>query len=62
VGPARAADLIARVVHTRHPPRGTAYLLHRIGWSVRVPAHRAVERDEAAIATGRREGWPAGKR
>jgi hypothetical protein len=42
--------------------RGTAYLLHRIGFSVQVPQHRAVERDEAAVTTWRREAWPAGKR
>lgn len=59
---ARVSDLIARMFHTRYTLRGTAYLLHRIGWSVQVPAHRAVERNEAAIATWRREVWPAGKR
>jgi transposase len=33
--------------------------LHRIGWSVQVPARRAVERDEAAtIAAWREETWP----
>jgi hypothetical protein len=32
---------------------------HRIGWSVQVPARRAVERDEAAtIAAWREETWP----
>src|SRR6266545_4261784 len=36
--------------------------VHRIGWSVQVPKHRPVERDEAAVATWRREVWPAGKR
>jgi hypothetical protein len=30
-------------------------LLHRIGWSVQVPAWRAAERDEAAIAAWREE-------
>jgi len=59
---ARICDLIARMFHTRYTPRGTSYLLHRIGWSVQVPAHRPVERDENAIATWRREVWPAGKR
>ncbi|WUJ26958.1 winged helix-turn-helix domain-containing protein [Micromonospora sp. NBC_00389] len=48
--------------HTRYTLRGTGYLLHRMGWSVQVPRHRAVERDEAAIATWWREVWPAGKR
>ncbi|MFD0823190.1 winged helix-turn-helix domain-containing protein, partial [Micromonospora zhanjiangensis] len=59
---ARVSDLIARLFRTRYTLRGTSYLLHRIGWSVQVPAHRPVERDEAAVATWRREVWPAGKR
>ncbi|WP_207922895.1 hypothetical protein [Micromonospora sp. KC606] len=28
---------------------------YRLGWSVQLSAHRAVERDEAAISTWRRE-------
>jgi len=59
---ARVADLIARLFHTRYTLRGVSYLLHRMGFSPQVPAHRAIERDEAAIATWRREAWPAGKR
>ncbi|MET7831255.1 winged helix-turn-helix domain-containing protein [Micromonospora sediminicola] len=59
---ARVSDLIARMFRTRYTLRGTSYLLHRIGWSVQVPSHRPVERDEAAVATWRREVWPAGKR
>ena len=38
---ARIATLIARLFHLRYTPRGTAYLLHRIGWSAQVPRHRA---------------------
>jgi hypothetical protein len=34
---------------------GLDVLLHRIGWSVQVPARRAAERDEAAIAAWREE-------
>ena len=37
---------------------GMDVLLHRIGWSVQVPARRAAERDEAAIAAWREETWP----
>jgi transposase len=48
--------------HTRYTVRGVSYLLHRLGFSPQVPAHRAVERDEDAIVTWRREAWPAGKR
>jgi transposase len=58
---ARISDLIARLFHVRYTLRGTSYLLHRIGWSMQVPTHRAVERNEQAIATWRREVWPAGK-
>jgi transposase len=59
---ARVSDLIARMFHTRYTLRGVSYLLHRMGFSPQVPAHRAVERDEAAIVTWRRETWPVGKR
>jgi Winged helix-turn helix len=38
---------------------GVAKLLHRLGWSAQRPAHRARERDERAIATWRRQVWPA---
>ena len=37
---------------------GTAVLLHRLGWSVQVPARRAAERDEDRIARWREETWP----
>jgi hypothetical protein len=37
---------------------GLDVLLHRIGWSVQVPARRAAERDEDAIAAWREETWP----
>lgn len=59
---ARVADLIARLFHIRYTLRGVSYLLHRMGFSPQVPAHRAIERDEDAIVTWRKEAWPAGKR
>ncbi|GAA3250177.1 hypothetical protein GCM10010532_096710 [Dactylosporangium siamense] len=34
---------------TRCSLRGTAYLLHRMGFSVQAPKHRPVERDEDAV-------------
>ncbi|WP_260174609.1 winged helix-turn-helix domain-containing protein [Streptomyces sp. PanSC19] len=37
-----------------HPARGL-YLLHRLSWSPQVPAHRAVEREEQAVARWRAE-------
>jgi putative transposase len=57
----RVSDLIARMFHIRYTERGTAYLLHRIGFTVQVPARRAAVRDEQAIASWRREVWPVGK-
>nr|WP_274534329.1 winged helix-turn-helix domain-containing protein [Saccharothrix sp. CB00851] len=59
---ARVADLIGRLFRVRYTLRGVSYLLHRMGFSPQVPAHRAIERDEEAIVTWRRETWPAGKR
>jgi transposase len=58
---ARVADLIARMFHIRYTLRGVSYLLHRLGFSPQVPAHRAVERDEQAIATWRKEAWVSGR-
>ena len=53
---------IAEVVHRRftvdYTLAGLDLLLHRIGWSVQVPARQAAERDEAAIAAWREETWP----
>ena len=37
---------------------GMDVLLHRIGWSVQVPARRAAERDEDKIAAWREDTWP----
>ena len=54
---ARVTTVIGRLFHVRYTLRGTSYLLHRIGFSPQVPAHRAVERDEKAIATWRTETW-----
>jgi transposase len=51
---ARVAALIGRLFHLRYTPRGVSYLLHRLGFSPQVPARRAVERDEQAIAAWRR--------
>jgi transposase len=54
---ARVATVIGRLFHIRYTPRGTAYLLHRMGWSWQVPRHRAAERDEDAIAEWRTLTW-----
>ena len=55
--PARVAALTGRLFHIRYTLRGTSYLLHLIGFSPQVPAHRTAERDEAAIAAWRAGTW-----
>ena len=54
---ARAAALAARLFGTSYTLRGMSFLLHRIGYSPQVPVHRAVERDEAAVAEWRAVTW-----
>jgi transposase len=54
---ARVAALIAQLFHVSYTLRGVSYLLHRIGFSWQVPAHRAAERDEAAIVAWRAVTW-----
>src|SRR3954466_7283426 len=41
---------------------GVDLLLHRLGWSVQVPARRAAERNDGQIAVWREETWPQIKR
>ena len=64
--PVLVAENLYRFFHTGDEEtlalRGVSLLLHRMGFSSQVPAHRAIERDEDAILTWRRETWPAGKR
>jgi transposase len=54
---ARAATLAARQFGVSCTLRGMSYLLHRLGYSPQVPVHRAVERDEDAIAAWRTQTW-----
>src|SRR3954449_9145214 len=57
---------IAEVVGTRfgvdYTLPGLDLLLHRLGWSVQVPARAAAERDEEQITAWRKESWPQIKR
>jgi transposase len=55
---ARIADQVWRRFGAEYTLAGMDVLLHRIGWSVQVPARRAAERDEAAIAAWREVTWP----
>jgi transposase len=52
---ARIGQLVPGRFGVDYTLAGMAVLLHRIGWSVQVPARRAAERDEHAIATWRKE-------
>src|SRR5512135_1874531 len=58
---ARIAELAWRRFGVEYTLAGLDVLLHRLGWSVQVPARRAAERDEAAIAAWREETWPVVK-
>ena len=55
---ARVTDQVWRRFGVEYTLAGTAVLLHRIGWSVQVPARRAAERDEEKIARWREDTWP----
>jgi transposase len=55
---ARVADQVWRRFGVEYTLAGIDVLLHRIGWSVQVPARRAAERDEDAIARWREDTWP----
>jgi transposase len=58
---ARIAAVIAARFQVDYTLAGADLLLHRIGWSVQVPARRAAERDEDRIAAWRQETWPVVK-
>jgi putative transposase len=57
---------IAEVVHERfgvdYTLPGLDLLLHRLGWSVQVPARQAAERDEEQITAWREETWAGDKK
>ncbi|MCX4573559.1 winged helix-turn-helix domain-containing protein [Streptomyces sp. NBC_01571] len=48
--PARIAEIVRRRFGDEYTSAGLDLLLHRIGWSVRVPSRKAAERNEARIA------------
>ena len=55
---ARVAEQCWRRFGVEYTLAGMDVLLHRIGWSVQVPARRAAERDEDKIARWREDTWP----
>lgn len=50
---ARVATLIGRTFHKSYSPSAAIRLMHRLGFSPQMPARRAVQRDEAAVAAWR---------
>ncbi|RLV76153.1 transposase IS630 [Streptomyces rapamycinicus NRRL 5491] len=63
---ARVRTLIGRKLHLSYSVSGVTRLLHRMGYSVQMPARPAAERDEDAITTWREVTWqevkPPGRR
>ncbi|GGM80928.1 hypothetical protein GCM10012275_59460 [Longimycelium tulufanense] len=55
---ARVKTLIRRLFHVGYTVQGVWKLLRRHGWSAQVPAHRAIERNDAAIEVWKNEVWP----
>jgi transposase len=54
---ARVAALVMRLSGVPYSLRGVSFLLHRLGFTPQVPAHRAVERNEDAITEWRSQTW-----
>jgi transposase len=63
---ARVRTLIGRKFHISYSISGVTRLLHRMGYSVQMPARPAAERDEDAITAWREATWqevkPSGRR
>ena len=55
---ARIAAVVCERFGVDYTVAGVDLLLHRLGWSVQVPARRAAEREEEQIAAWREETWP----
>ncbi len=58
----RIRTLIGRRFHKSVTLSGVSRMLRRHGWTHQVPARRAVERDEAAVAGWVKGTWPAEER
>jgi putative transposase len=54
----RVRVLIGRLFQVGYTVQGVWKLLRRHGWSVQVPARRAIERDDEAVEVGKAEVWP----
>jgi transposase len=58
----RVAAVLARLTGVRLHPAHVGRVLGALGWSTQRPAHRALQRDEAAIARWKKSTWPALKK
>ncbi|RDI58967.1 IS630 family transposase [Nocardia pseudobrasiliensis] len=54
----RIKTVIGRRFDISYTAKGVSVLPHRHGWSWQVPARRAVERDDAAVAVWVKDVWP----
>lgn len=54
----RVKTVIGRRFHLTYTIQGVRKLLVRNGWSCQVPARRAMERDDDAVAGWAKEAWP----
>jgi transposase len=59
---ARIAEVVRRQFTVDYTLAGLDLLLHRIGWSVQVPARQATERNEERVTAWKQETWPVIKR
>jgi transposase len=59
---ARIGEVVRRRFGVEYTLAGLDLLLHRLGWSVQIPARKASERNEAQIAAWKDEQWPLIKR
>ncbi|MFD7656994.1 winged helix-turn-helix domain-containing protein [Actinosynnema sp. NPDC059797] len=55
---ARVKTVIGRLFRVGYTVQGVWLLLRRHGWSLQVPAHRAIERDDGAVGVWHEEVWP----
>jgi transposase len=58
----RIAEMVYERFKADYTLAGLDLLLHRLGWSVQVPARQAAERDQAVITAWREETLPVVKR
>ena len=54
---ARVATLIGRKFHVSYSVSGATRLMHRLGFTPQMPARRAAERDEQAVAAWKEATW-----